>query len=92
MSLTWVFDSRYGSATIDGQKIDHRRIMVNSAGGARLYSKATTSPLRKLRDATYGAESGRWVIRGVNEESGLEEEWSMAVATRPTGGCSSCGG
>lgn len=90
-SLTWVFDSRYGTATIDGVKIDHRRIMVNSAGGARLYTKASTSPVRKLRKASYGADDGRWVVEGENEETGQHEVWSMPVAVKQQR-CGSCGG
>jgi len=89
--LTWVFDSRYGDATIDGQLIAQRRMMVNSAGGARLYTKGSTSPVRKLRDASYGAEDGRWVIEGVNEETELPEVWSMPVTVK-TQRCGSCGG
>lgn len=89
--LTWVFDSRYGDATIDGTVEPHRRIMVNSAGGARLYTKGSTSPARKLRDASYGAEGGRWIIEGVNETTGEAEVWSMAVAASPAR-CGSCGG
>lgn len=88
--LTWVFDSRYGDATINGEVIPHRRIMVNSAGGARLYTKGSTSPVRKLRDASYGADAGRWIIEGVNEETDEPEVWSMAVAQKPSR-CGSCG-
>jgi hypothetical protein len=89
-SLTWVFDSRYGTATIDGTVIEQRRIMVNSGGGARLYSKATTSPVRRLRDATYGNENGQWIIDGTNEQTGQPERWSIPVAPSRAR-CGSCG-
>lgn len=91
MALTWVFDSRYGTATIAGDVVEHRRIMVNSNGGARLYSKGSTSPIRRLEGASYGADGGRWVIEGLNEQTGQPETWTMKVQ-QARSGCSSCGG
>lgn len=94
--LTWVFDSRYGAVTIvagsaRAVKIEHRRMMVNSGAKARLYTKASTSPERKLRDVTYGAAGGIWTIEGVNEATGEPETWTMPVA-KPQQRCGSCGG
>lgn len=90
--LTWVFDSRFGTVEIDGKKHESRRVMVNSAGGARLYTKATTSPIRKLRDSNFGADGeGRWIVEGTNEETGEHEVWSIAVVKNPAR-CGSCGG
>lgn len=92
--LTWVFDSQFGDVTIDApagrEATSSRRVMVNSAGGARLYSRASTSPLRKLRDASYGAVEGTWVIEGINEATGEAETWTVKVVAARSS-CGSCG-
>lgn len=89
--VTWALDTMMQTITVAGEEIPQHRVLVNNRRVAYLYNRGSGSPVRKLDEASFRDNGGRWVIEGTNPETGEHETWS-APKVKKRAGCSSCGG